>query len=617
VTEKFEILSPRNHIRKRTGMYLGSTSIEEIDRFLLGKWRTVRYVPALNKMIDEIIGNCIDEAIRTKFKHANEITVTIRNNRVTVEDNGRGIPHDKITDVETGETILRPVAAWTRVNAGTSFDSERTTIGANGVGAACVNFMSKSFIGETTGKNKRIRVASKNGALDTSSVVTAVTRQATGTKVQFVPDFTLLSVDNFDDLDTIQLVEDRLAGLQVAFPEIKFKFNGKLVKGTTLKKYAALFTEIDASTVSVQRDKISFFFCASVDGYRSTGYINGVNTRLGGTYNDFITNGVVDELMKTIKRKYKIDVGKSTIKSGLTFVLFARDFADPKYDSQTKERLTNSLGEVKQHYESAGSLNFVQLAKKIMSCSDIIEPIVEAQLAKKMAADKRAATMAQKKLRKVKVAKHVAATQPGGTLFLVEGDSAMGFLINVRNPKTVGAFPLRGVVMNTWDLKPADVLKNKELSELIAVLGLDINNPDSVDNMEYQHVATLADADMDGNHINGLLIAFFYKFWPRLFVESRIHMTRTPIMISTKSGKVEWFYSAKDARVFKNANVGWKHRYIKGLASLTEEEYDLIINQPVLSTIDIDKPIWFEVMFGKESQPRKEWITNKVPEIMT
>ena len=317
-----------------------------------------------------------------------------------------------------------------------------------------------------------------------------------------------------------------------------------------------------------------------------------------------------------VKRKHKIEVAKSTIKNGLTFVMFARNFVNPKYDSQTKERLTNTVSEVKGHYETAIVPNFNSIAKKIMASEDIIGPIVEAQLAKKLAADKRAATLAQKKLKKVKVAKHIAATGNDSTLFLCEGDSAIGFLLKVRDPKTVGGFPLRGVVMNTWDMKPADALKNKELSELVAVLGLDINDPDSVDNMSYKHVATLSDADHDGNHIAALLMAFFYKFWPRLFSEGRIHMTRTPIMISNKDKDVKWFYEYQAGKDFKanDKSKGYKHRYIKGLASLTEDEYHSIINSPVLSKIEIDDAAWFQVMMGSDSSPRKQWLTGQKPE---
>jgi len=566
-------------------------------------------------MVDEILDNCIDEAIHTQFKYANEITVNGQKTNVTVTDNGRGIPQDEITDTETGEKMVRPVAAWTRVRAGTSFDDNRVTIGANGVGSACVNFMSKAFNGSTWRDKKMIRVNCLSGA-ETVMVDTRSTTSGSGTEVEFYPDFSLLGVNNLDEGDHRDLIHDRLNSLQIAFPEIKFKLNGKLVKARNVTQYSKLYAGEDGSSVVMSRDDVVFMISHSKDGYRQNGYINGVNTRLGGAYNDYVINGFTDEMVRMIKRKYKVEVSRSTIKSGLTFVLFARNFVNPQYDAQTKERLTSSPSEVRKHYESSDPLSFEQIAKKVMACDDIIEPIVEAQVAKKLAADKRAVTLAQKKLRRAKVQKHVAATGNAGTLFLCEGDSAMGFLLKVRNPKTVGGMPLRGVVMNTWDMKPADVLKNKELSELISVLGLDINDPNSIDQMDYQYIATLADADHDGNHITGLLMAFFYKFWPRLFEEGRVHMTRTPMMISTKGKDVEWFYNYADAKDFKKKNTGWYHRYIKGLASLTEAEYDEIINRPALSTMVIDTPEWFEVMMGNNSEPRKDWLKNITPKLI-
>ena len=607
--EDFKILSPRDHVRMRTGMYLGSTSIDKVERFVLGKWTSVEYVPAINKMVDEIIDNAIDEAIRTQFKHANEISVKVKDNTVEITDNGRGIPQEEVTDVE-GNKVLRPVAAWTKTNAGTSFDDARTTIGANGVGSACTNFMSSKFVGTTWKDGNCVTVKCSDGS--NKVAVTTSSKEGSGTSVKFTPDYSLFSIDNLDDVHTIELIEDRLTSLQIAFPEIKFKFNGKKVAASTIKKYAELFKETEASSVISSTDNLSYFVTGSEDGFRTTSYINGVNTRLGGTYVDYVTTNILTSLEAMIKRKYKIEIGRSTIKSGLTFVLFARGFTDPKYDSQTKERLTSSLASVREHFNTTGTDEFDKIAKKIMSCEDIIGPIVEAQLAKKMAADKRAATLAQKKLKKVKVAKHIAATTTDSTLFLCEGDSAIGYLLKVRNPKHVGGYPLRGVIMNTWDMKPADVLKNKELSELIAVLGLDIGNPDSVDDMRYAHIATLTDADHDGiGHIMPLLLAFFYKYWPRLFKEQRIHIARTPILISEKGKSSEWFFDYKSAQEFKNSSdsKGYHHRYIKGLASHTEEEYSTIINQPKLDTVVIDDDHWFEVAYGKESQLRKDWLT--------
>jgi DNA topoisomerase-2 len=602
--EQFKILTPRMHVRERIGMYMGSSSKEEVERFVLGNWKKATYVPALSKMVDEILDNSIDEAIRTNFKFANKINVSIKANTITVTDNGRGIPQDEIFDEVTGTNVKRPVAAWTKVNAGTSFDDNRVTIGTNGVGSAATNFLSAKFVGKTWSNGNQVEVSCKNGGETIN--VKETSKIDNGTEVAFIPDFDLFEVDNLQDLDTIELIEDRLIGLQMAFPEITFSFNKKRIKVSNLKKYSEMFSE---HAILEKNDNLSFFFAPSEDGFRTTSYVNGVNTRQGGTYVDFIINGVCDQLTSMIKRKHKIEVLKTTIKGGLTFVLFARNFTNPKFDSQTKERLTNPTGNVKEHFEASDVKEIIHYARKIMATPEIIDPIIEAQLAKKIAADKRAATLAQKKLKKIKVAKHIAASSPDATLKIVEGDSAMGFLLKVRDAKKVGAYPLRGVIMNTWDMKPADVLRNKELSELTAILNLNINDPDSVDDMSYKYIAILTDADHDGiGHISPLLMAFFYKFWPRLLTEHRVKITRTPIMISTFKSEVKWFYTYEEATEFKMSTNKWSHRYIKGLGSLREDEYDIIVNKPVYDTVSVDDAKYFEMMFGGDADIRKEFM---------
>lgn len=608
MAEEFKILTPRLHVRSRIGMYMGSSSKEEVERFVLGKWKKATYVPALSKMVDEILDNSIDEAIRTNFKHANRIDVSVDGDAVTITDNGRGIPQDEILDAASGEKILRPVAAWTRVNAGTSFDSERVTIGTNGVGSSATNFLSTSFKGHTWRDGKILEVNCTDGGLNIE--VKHKSRHAgSGTAVTFTPDFSLFECKSLSDFDTIELIHDRLTSLQMAFPEITFSFNKNKIEVNDLKKYAALYADEQASVIVEKTDNLSFFFAASDDGFRTTSFVNGVNTRQGGAYVDFIVNGVVDELLVMIKKKYKIDVVKSVVKNGLTFVMFARNFINPKFDSQTKERLTNSAGNVKEHFEGSAAHDFKYIAKKLMAADDIVEPVIAAQIAKKEADDYRDAKKEQKKLKKVKVAKHIAANNDKATLCLVEGDSAMGFLLKVRDPAKIGAYPLRGVILNTWDMKPAEVLKNKELSELVAVLGLDISDPDSVDGMTYQSIATLTDSDHDGSgHISPLIVAFLYKFWPRLLEEKRVKITRSPIMISSNGKDTKWFYTYEEANTFKQSSKGYTHRYIKGLGSLTEQEYSRILNEPVFDTVVVDQSEYFQMMFGNDSNLRKEFL---------
>ena len=223
-----------------------------------------------SKMIDEILDNSIDEAIRTNFKFANKINVSINNNEVTVTDNGRGIPQDKIFDEASNENILRPVAAWTKVNAGTSFDDERVTIGTNGVGSAATNFLSKSFSGKTWSNKKSIQLDCEDGA-DAMKVKTG-NKVGSGTEVSFVPDFDLFEVDSLEQLDTIILIEDRLISLQMAFPEIQFSFNKKKIMVNNFKKYTEMFSD---TVIMEKTNNLSYFIAPSEDGFRTNSYVNG------------------------------------------------------------------------------------------------------------------------------------------------------------------------------------------------------------------------------------------------------------------------------------------------------------------------------------------------------
>ena len=131
-----------------------------------------------------------------------------------------------------------------------------------------------------------------------------------------------------------------------------------------------------------------------------------------------------------------------------------------------------------------------------------------------------------------------------------------------------------------------------------------------VDNMTYKNVATLTDSDHDGSgHISPLLVAFFYKFWPRLLKDKRIKITRSPIMISTNGTDTKWFYNYEDANEFKaSCKNNYSHRYIKGLGSLTEIEYDSVINNPVFDTVAVDDANYFQMMFGGSADARKEFM---------
>lgn len=596
-----KILSDREHVIKRPNMYIGSTSLEKHERFLFGEYKVVEYVPGLVKIIDEIIDNCIDEAIRTNFKHANKIEVSFNGDLVTIRDNGRGIPQG---DVETpeGTLIPGPVAAWTRTKAGANFDNDekRVTMGMNGVGSSLTNFFSIMFEGVTCNGENTVIVKCTNGAENISWNVVPGGRK--GTQVTFAPDF-----DHFEGFVMNQAVKDiildRIQTLSVVFPQIEFKLNGKK-QNLKFKKYAEMFD----SKVVLDTDVCSIAFASSPDGFRQVGYVNGLNIKNGGSHVDMIINNISDEVIPIIKKKHKIEITKARIKECLTMVTVIRNMPNLKFDSQTKERLTNTHGEVRNHIE----LDYKKLAKQIVACDDLIMPVIEAVLARKLAAEKAAATKASKAAAKAKVPKHIKANYYGRaedtTLFLTEGDSAIGMLLKVRNPDTHGGFALRGKFMNTWGMKEADVLKNKEAFNIMSITGLEFNEPA---NMAYKNIGILVDADVDGKgSIYPSLLAFFSR-WPDLFEKGRIRFIKTPIVIAEKGKDVKWYYELADYENEKQHLKNHEVRYIKGLGSLREKEYKKVINEPVYDTVRLDDNYkeLFEMLFGDDANLRKTWMS--------
>ncbi|MGL6229361.1 MAG: ATP-binding protein, partial [Culicoidibacterales bacterium] len=526
----FKVLSDKEHVLMNPDMYIGATSSEPFEVLVDGEFKQIKYVQGLAKILDEIIDNSIDEAIRTNFKFANQISVTFKDNTFSVSDNGRGIPQDMV-ELPDGTTEPRPMASWTKARAGSNFTKDRTTIGKNGIGSALTNFFSTSFVGETCDGKNLVTVKCTNSAEHVSYTTKAHTEK--GTKVTFTPDLTLFNLFKIND-DFADVIMSRLHTLAVCFPSIKFKFNNKVVPNSFTS-----FMHNFGSTVHHNAKGHSVFFASSETGFKQLSYVNGVHTKQGGAHVDGIMNSISDEMIVMIKRKYKIEVNRARIKDNMLLCVFLRDFVGAKFDSQTKERLSSTWAQIRDHM----NLDFKKLAKSVVENDDIIKPIIAAELARKNAADAAAAARAQKSAKKAKVAKHIKASSLGKkpcTLFLTEGDSAIGYLLKVRDGDTQGGFPLRGKVLNVHDLSDAEVLKNTEIQNLVSIFGVGLHSKESP---AYDKIAILTDADQDGvGAIFPLLLNFMYKYWPHWFEEKRICFVRTPEFISTNGKKTVWCY---------------------------------------------------------------------------
>lgn len=607
IKNEIKMLSDREHVLLRKGMYIGSTSNEEREQFLFGQFGKVKYVPGLIKVIEELINNSTDEAVRTNFAFANKISVDIdlETNTVVVEDNGRGIPQYEIQTPE-GDMIPAAVAAWTKVKAGSNFDDSQglTVSGQNGVGASLTNIFSKLFVGVTCDGTNTMTITCKDNLDSIDWKVKAGGKQ--GTKVTFIPDFSHFDCEVIEPI-VLDIMRDQLQTLAVTFPDIAFKFNGEKIVGN-FKKYAKQFSE---DAVVSETDNIMIAFLSSNDGFRHQSYVNAIHTKSGGTHVDYVIDELSNELIPKIKSRHKVEVTKARIKECLTMLLFIKGFPNARFDSQTKEKLSVPLSQVKDHID----VDIKRIAHNFMKCESLYMPIIEAVLAKKLAADRAAEARLKKKTAKAKVAKHIKANGYGDqskdtTLFLAEGDSAIGYLISTRNQDAHGGYPLRGKVLNTWGLTPLDMLANREIADICTIMGLEIGQP--AESLNYQNVAIMVDADYDGTgSIYPSLLAFFSN-WPELFEQGKVKFLKTPVWICQKGKESKWFYTNDEYEAEKENLKGYDSRYIKGLGSLEENEYEEMINNPQYDVVKLD-PDWkdqFEMLFGDDPDKRKDWMSS-------
>jgi DNA topoisomerase-2 len=555
-------------------MYAGSVVEEDHSGIINYQYQTKRIVPALIKCVEEIIQNSIDEWIRTEGKHANQIVVSIisdiEGTSITVSDNGRGIPVKKIGDV------YQPVLAWTSLRAGSNFDDDkgRVTAGSHGMGSAIVAVLSTAFVGVTDDGINRCTVTAINGLASVEHSIVKSTKQ--GTTVTFMPDLPHFGLTEFSQ-DHIDVIEDTLRNLAILYTGIQFRFNKELVKAKSIKEIAKLFHE-DAVGVESENVKLVFAPSGDQEEFRWLSYVNGINTKNGGTHVDYAMGKVIDTLRVAIKKKHKLEVLPNQIRQHILFASWVSGLKNPKFDAQTKGRITNPVGEVSSIFDG---IEFEKVAKKILDTPEIIDPIIAAQLRKKEALEAAELAKKNKELDKTNLRKIPNFTDASEQtrrmdcmLMLCEGISANSSVLSARTP-LIGSYPLRGKPLNVMGATTKEMLANAEFSDLLKITGLKIGTKVTrPEDLRFGKLVWVTDADMDGFAISGLLCAMIRKFWPELFDMGMVYRFRTPIM-KVIVGKTELFFdsmsdfdvwAAKEKRTYKT-------RYLKGLGSSTAEDF--------------------------------------------
>lgn len=588
----FEALSGVAQILARPQMWIGSMSPVTQKMFVIGtdgvEFKEVTFIPAFRKILDEVLDNSIDAIIKYNGGKG-KVKVVMDRDWVYMEDNGPGIPvirkdikdinDNRMTDEEKqriSETYL-PEIAWTRLFSGSNFkdSDDKTTIGSHGLGSKCTSIFSKKFVGVSDDGKKLCKVVAKNN-LETVETTVEVSKER-GVKIKFYPDLKRFGMEKIDDV-YLELMKQRLMCLGITFPGIKFSFNGKLVNVND-KTFLNLFSEhitfqvFDRGFIGVypnESDEFNFFT-----------YVDGLALTRGGSHIDYIVDKVVTPVREKLSKKYKT-IKPADIKNRLSMVVFLRDFPNLKFDSQTKETLTNLPSEITKYF--GDSVDWDKLSKNIIKNENILDPIVETFKLKEEVKERVALKQAGKSKVKISVDKYIKPIGGNDYLMVCEGLSARGGVSAALGRNGFGYYASRGVGINAYDATSAQILKNQEFSDIITILGLDITNPKE-QMLNFKKFVITSDADADGIHISSIYLGWFMKFAPWMFEKGMVCRLRTPLAIVFKDKGMtkvhKMFFDLSEFKRFESENDMSKFaiQYYKGLGSFPKDMFIKLFNE--------------------------------------
>jgi DNA topoisomerase-2 len=598
ISEKYKKMDQHEHVLAKPGMYIGSIEVDACDVWVVdeGKMikKTVKYIPGLFKIYDEIIVNAIDQAVRLKGLKAETGAATInlvKNIRITISKD-TGIIEvtndgDGIEIVEHPEhAIYIPEMIFGYLLTSTNYDDteERIVGGTNGLGAKLTNIFSQWFEVETVDASRKLHYKQRFCDNMTSKEPPTITKftKKPYTTIRFLPDYTRFGMPNLTD-DMYQMMVKRAYDVcAVTDNDITVYLNDTKLEYKTFEKYVDLYLGgKDQHTRVFEKINDRWEIVASYNnfnGFEQVSFVNGIWTIRGGKHVDYIMNQIVKDLTEIIQKKKKdVTIKPQAIKDNL--ILFVKStIVNPAFDSQSKETLTTPISKFGSKADI--SEKFIDKLYK----SGIVEKILEIsnihnnkQLAK-TDGKKRNIIRGMAKLEDANWAG--TAKSKECTLILTEGDSAASMAIaglaEVGRDR-FGVFPLKGKLMNVKDQTLKKIAENDEISNLKKILGLETGKQYStVDELRYGKIMILTDQDTDGSHIKGLLFNMFHSMWPSLvkcntFLSSML----TPIIKTTKGQQVLEFYNMTDYENWlqqTNAGKGWEIKYYKGLGTSTSEE---------------------------------------------
>lgn len=632
---KYVKMSPREHVLTRPGMYIGSTSVDNVNMWVLNsdknfmEKRELEYIPGLFKIFDEILVNVLDHSIRLQEnpenKQIKEVHVDINENSISVMNNGDGVDvykHDE-------HNIYIPEMIFGNMLTSTNYDDseERTIGGQNGIGAKACNIYSKVFQIETVDATRKLlykQTFRENMSITEPPVITKYTKYPY-TKITFEPDFSKFetSSNKFSD-NMLDLLMKRVYDLNaVIMSGVKVFLNGeKLTLASNFEKYMDMYIGSKSEhprvsdVTSNERWKIGASY--SDDGFQHVSFVNGICTTRGGKHVDYVTNQITKKICDLItKRRKGCNVKPSHIKEYL-FVFVNCTIVNPTFDSQSKETLTSPITKFGSKLDIDDK--FIEKLYKtgIVDKAISMSSLSQEKDSKKSDGKKRNVLRGIPKLDDANWAGTSKSNEC--TLILTEGDSAKTMAISGLSEvgrNKYGVFPLRGKVMNVKDMTQQRINDNEEISNLKKILGLKTNeNYSDVSELRYGQIMIMTDSDVDGSHIKGLLFNVFHTMWPSLIKQDGfITSMLTPIVKATQGKKQKEFYSLTDYEEWKESNnngKGWEVKYYKGLGTSTNKEakeYFKNMNFVAYTYDDSTSNESIDMAFNKKrSDDRKNWI---------
>ncbi|HEX9076730.1 MAG TPA: DNA topoisomerase (ATP-hydrolyzing) subunit B [Anaerolineae bacterium] len=613
---KITVLEGLEAVRKRPGMYIGSTDVR-----------------GLHHLVFEVVDNAIDEALAGVCDHID--VVIDKNNAVTVVDNGRGIPVD--IHAQTGKSALEVV--MTKLHAGAKFGQGgyKVASGLHGVGVSAVNALSEWLEVKVRREGQVYQQKYARGVpkSDVKVVGKYPKDQRTGATVSFCPDKQIFKqIDyKFDVLaQRFREMAFLTRGLTISFKDerdgraMTFYFEGGIV---SFVRYLNKNRDVLHAPFSVAREVNGSEVAAAIqyaDTYSESVYTfaNNINTVDGGThltgFRTALTRTLNDYARKNnLLKENDPNLTGDDVREGLTAIVSVK-LEEPQFESQTKAKLGNA--EVKTQVESVVTEAFgAFLEEHPREAKSIIEKCITSARAREAARQARDLVIRKSALESSSLPGKLADCSERGSdraeLYIVEGDSAGGSAKQGRDRRFQAILPLRGKIMNVEKARLDKMLQSEEIRAMITAIGTGVGQNFDLNNLRYNRIVIMTDADVDGSHIRTLLLTFFFRYMEGLIEHGHLFIAQPPLY-KVKTGKTEqYIFDDKELESLrkKDKNDKMEIQRYKGLGEMNPEQLWETTMNPENRTIlqvnmedaaEADRT--FEMLMGSDVAPRKRFI---------